>query len=221
VRALVRFRWLVPALALPACIALAGVGIQAAAFRRPARETLVAAEALHELLQYRVMRGTEQIGRQRLATTCVQGWYHTPRHRHLVPGAIVLVSNGERLYDFGNGVRRLGRQGRAGLTDRARFLLAACPRSIAERISVHLLGGQGVDTDPSHDDGASALAIAFGGRRRPIDLYVNRGTYRPVELKLSGTVRGWSDLEPGGGRRAVIRVRRAFHLRTRPKVQRA
>src|SRR2546428_9365906 len=45
VRALVRFRWLVPALALPACIALAGVGIQAAAFRRPARETLVAARS--------------------------------------------------------------------------------------------------------------------------------------------------------------------------------
>src|SRR2546428_12681414 len=98
VRALVRFRWLVPALALPACIALAGVGIQAAAFRRPARETLVAADALHELLQYRVMRGTEQIGRQRPATTCVEGWYHTPRPRHPPPRRIVLVSKRERPY---------------------------------------------------------------------------------------------------------------------------
>ena len=219
-RALDRFRWLVPAFALPVSIALAGIGLQAVAFRRPARETLVATAALRELLRYRVMRGTEQLGRQRLATTCVQGWYRTPRHDRLVPGAIVLVSNGERLYDFGSGIRRVGVRGRVGPVDRARFTLAGCPRFIAEGIAFRLLKGDGVDTDPTHADGTPTLTMGFGTRRRSIDLSVDRTDYRPVELTLSArAVRGSSDLRPGGGRAAVIRVRRAFHLPTRPKAQ--
>ena len=217
-RALVRFRWLVPAISLPLCVAIAGVGVQAAAFRRPPRETLVATAALHELVLYHVMRGKESVGRERLGTICVQGWYRPARHRQLVPGAIVLFSNGERLYDLGNGVRRIGRRGRVGTLDWTRFVLAACPRYIGRDISARLLGGTHMDSDPSYADGARTVAITFGERKRPIELYVDRRTYLPVELKLSGEgLRGWSDLQPGGGRSALIRVRRAFNLGTRPE----
>ncbi len=214
-RALVRFRWLLSAIALPVCVAALGVGIQAAAFQRPPRDALAATDAMRQLLRFRVMRATETIDRRSVGSICVQGWYHAAHRRQLSAGELVLLGNGEKLYDFGNGVRRIGRRGRVGKLDLARFLLAGCPHFIGAGVGKRLIGSRWIDVDPSSTDGASTLTLSLGERAKPIDLYVAKRTYQPVELSLSGApARGWSDLTPGGGRAAVARVRRAFRLST-------
>jgi hypothetical protein len=212
VRTLVRFS-VVPALGVPICVALVGVGVQAAAFRRPPEDTLVAVGALRELIRYRVMRGTERIDRRSVSTVCVQGWFHATGHRRFVRGAIVLLGNGERLYDFGGGVRRVGQRGVATPADGARFVLAGCPGFLGLRVGERLFKGIPLEADPARVDGTSTVAIVFRYRSRLIDLYVDSRTLKPLELRLSGAqVRGWTDLDPGGGRAAIIRVRRAFGL---------
>ncbi len=221
-RALVRFRLLLPALGLPACVAVVGVGVQAAAFRQPSEDALVTAQALQGLIRYRIIRGTEQIGGRSVSTACVEGRFHMPRQRLLVRGALVLLGNGERLYDFGDGVRRVGRRGPAPRVDRIRFLLAGCPRMLDRRIGSRLVRGLPVEADPARGARATAVAIAFADQHSAIALYVDRRTFRPLELTLRRQEgRAWSDLEPGGGRPTMLRVRRAFGLWHKRKVQRA
>jgi hypothetical protein len=216
VRALGRFRLILPVVAVPVCVAALGVGIQAAAFQRPPKDALVATAALRELLRYRVMRATEFVGHGHVRATCVQGWYRVGHRRHLAPGALVLLANGVKLYDLGNGVRRIGRHGLASPLDIARFLLAGCPRFIGGRVGARLLDSRWIDADPGRIGGVSTLKFTFGDRTKPIELFVRRRTYRPVELTLTGPpVSGRSELSPGGGRAAIAPVRRAFHLGSR------
>src|SRR5207302_10746211 len=108
VRALGRVGWLLPAITVPVCVAALGVGIQAPAFQRPPGDALVATDALRELLRYRVMRATEVVRSHELHSICGQGWYHRAHHRRLVPGALVWLSNGVKLYDVANGVHDIG-----------------------------------------------------------------------------------------------------------------
>lgn len=206
-----RFRWLVPALGIPLCIAATGIGIQAAAFGRPARESLVAAAAIRELFRYRVMRGTEQVAGRRLSSVCIDGRFPTRRHR-LVRGSLVLLSNGERLYDIGYGIQRVGHLGRAAPVDRARFLLAGCPHYIGEEVSGRLLRAQAVDADPARPLAKRAsLAIVFGRPTQPASFFVVLPSYLSVGMRLDGSqVRGESRLVPGGGKGQILRVERAF-----------
>ena len=221
VRALVRFRSVVPVIFVPLCVVLGALGIQAAVFSRPSRNDLVAAQALRTLLGYRVIRATEDIGRRTSAAICVQGWFHAPRHRRPVRGELVLIGREERLYDFGSGIRHFGDRRRVNRLDRLRFMLAGCPRFVGAQVSDALIRNRKIDVDPRRADGLAAESIVFGKRQAPIDLLVARHTYKPVELALSsGPVRGWSDLEPGGTPAVVSFVRHAFHLRT-PRVRRA
>ena len=219
-RALNRLRWLLPALAIPAVVVLLGVSLQAAAFKRAPRTSLLATAAVGELMRYHVMRGTEELGRQDLASVCIQGWFHSPRHRRLVRGALVLLGTGERLYDVGNGIQRLTRNGSrvADAVDRARFVLAGCPRFIGDRVGTTLVHGSRFATLTNRSDGRRALTIVLWGQGSRISLAVDSRTYRPVAIEFGNhAVRGWSDLEPGGGKAAIFRVRKAFHLRTVPR----
>ena len=209
-------RTLGPAVCLPLCILLASLGVQAAAFRRPPRDDLVAATALRTLLGYHVMRATEDIANHTSPSVCLQGWFPAPRHRRLVRGALVLIGNGERLYDLGSGIRRLGKQGSVGTLDRLRFVLAGCPRFIGAGIGDGLLRNRRIDVDPARADGLAVDSIVFGKRRAPLDLLVTRRTYAPVELvSAGGSIHGRSRLEAGGSPALVRRVRTAFHLLTR------
>lgn len=219
-RALNRLRWLLPALAIPALVVLLGVGMQAAAFKRASRTSLLATAAVGELMRYHVMRGTEELGRQDLASVCIQGWFHSPRHRRLVRGALVLLGTGERLYDVGNGVQRLTRTGShaADPVDRARFVLAGCPRFISDRVGTTLVHGSRFVALTNRSDGRAALTIVLSANGSRMSLAVDSRTYKPVAIAFGNrAIRGWSDLEPGGGRAAIVRVRKAFHLRTRPR----
>src|SRR5207247_9292123 len=114
VRGLGRFRWLLPAAAIPACAVTAGITMQAAAFGRAPEDSLVATGALRELVRYRVMRGVESIDGRSIATTCIQGWFGMPKKQRVAPGAIVLLGSGERLFDLGFGVRHLVRVADSG-----------------------------------------------------------------------------------------------------------
>jgi len=209
VRALIRFRWLLPAFVIPVCIAMLGLGLQAAAFPRPPAESLLTADMLRKLLRYREMRATENIGGRRVSAVCVQGRFTGATGRPEL-GARVLLGNGERLYDFGHGVREVGRRGRSDRADQVRFLLAGCPNVLADLISTRLRESS-IEADAASADGRAAVAIRFGHRRSPIDLYVDAHVYKPIELTLSGKDgRGSSDLAPGGTFAAIVRVRRAF-----------
>lgn len=210
VRSLARVRWLLPALLVPVGITALGVGIQVAAFRRPPASALLVTDALRVLLRYRVIRGTEEFTARRVASVCVQGWFRTPRHRRFVRGAIVLLGTGERLYDFGDGIR-VFRAGRAGQADRVEFLLAGCPRVLAQRLGARLIRATPM-TRTARIDGQAAVGIGVG-RRSSLELYVSRGDYAPLALTLvGGAGRGRSDLEPGGSSELVVRVRHAFGL---------
>ena len=225
-RALGRFCWLLPALAIPACAAAAGITIQAAAFGRAPGDSLVAAAALRELVRYRVMRGVESLDGRSIATTCVQGWFTMPKKGgRVAPGAIVLLGNGERLFDLGFGVRRLVRVAHsrsANLEDRVRFVLAGCPRYLGDHLATDLVRGRPVEAVDERSDGQRAAAITAGSRHAKLTLDVTRRTDKPLAVSFSeGRLRGSSDLVPGGGTQAIRRVRHAFDLSVHPERARA
>ena len=216
-RALGRFRWLLPALAVPACVVAVAVAIQAAAFGKAPEDSRLAADALRELVRFHVMRGTESIDGRSVSTTCIQGWFSAPRHRRLVRGALVLLGNGERLYSLGSGIRRLlptGGSRPAPVEDRVRFVLAACPHYLDDRFATDLLLGRPTEAVDRPADGEQALAITFGTGRAQLTYDVQRTDDRPLALSFAyAGFRGSSDLAPGGGAPATMRVRDAFHLR--------
>lgn len=219
VRALGRLRWLLLALGIPACIAAAGVVLQAAAFGRAPKDTLVATNALRELVRYHVMRGDESFAGKDLTTTCIQGWFRAPRSSRLLPGALVLLGNGERLYDLGTGIRVFPKDGPtrpADLAERTRFVLAGCPRFLGNRFAFDLIRGRAVEASSGRADGEAASTIAVGGSDARLTLDVTPITDKPLELLYSdGRYHGASDLVPGGGASAIRRVRRAFDLTRR------
>ena len=215
---------MLPAFAIPACAAAVGVALQAAAFGRASNDSLVATEALRELVRYRVMRGTESLAGRSIEATCIQGWFKIPGDRRLSRGALVLLSNGERLYDFGHGVRRLRRNERvehgrpANLEDRVRFVLAACPRYLGDQFAPDLVRGRAVEAVDRRSDGTNAAAIIVGSRHAELTLAVTRVMHKPIALSFKdGRFTGWSDLVPGGGGAEVRRVQRAFELPLHPK----
>jgi hypothetical protein len=216
---------LLPAVAVPACIVALGVALQAAAFGRAPNDSLLATAALRELVRYRVMRGTESFLGRPIGTTCVQGWFRLPGRRRLAFGALVLLADGERLYDVGFGVRRLmhlAHSRPADLADRVRFVLAACPRYLDDHFATDLVRGRPVETVAARSDGANAAAIIAGSRHAKLTLDVTRVTYEPLSLSFSqGRLRGSSDLVPGGGAAAIRRVRHAFDLTARREPARA
>lgn len=204
-RALLRFRWVLPAIGIPVAVAVLGVTIQAAAFERPSRAVTLATNAIHQLAQYRVMRSSQAAPADPARSICLQGWF--PRKHRVARGALVLLSDGTRLYDFGHGIRRF--DGKAATwAQRRRFLLAGCPRLLGDRFATRLLRGAQARLLPTLADGTSVYAIRVAGS--PLELFVARSTLRPVALRLTGA--GTADLEPGGGRAPIAAVRRAFRL---------
>jgi hypothetical protein len=199
-------------IAVPLCVLVTALAIQAAALRRPSRGDLFAAQVLHTLLGYRVMRSTESIGVQRSRAICLQGWFRVRQHRRLVRGDLVLIGRRDRLYDFGSGIRRFGAKHRVHGVDRVRFMLAGCPRFIDTQVGNGLTRNARIDVDSLRADGLLADSMVFG-KRAGIELFVDPRTHTPVELALvRGKVRGSSDLAAGGSPAVVRLVRRAFHL---------
>lgn len=215
-RALRRFRWLLPALAVPACVVVVAVAIQAAAFGKAPEDARLAAGALRELVRFHVMRGTELIDGRSTSATCIQGWFRTPRRRRLVRGALVLLGNSERLYTLGSGIRRLLPSGRslpAAPEDRVRFVLAGCPHYLDDRFATDLIRGRPVEAVDRPADGEQAVAITFGNGRARLTYDVTPTDDRPLALSFEyGRFHGSSDLVPGGGAPAMRRVRQAFDV---------
>jgi hypothetical protein len=216
VRAFGRFRSFLPAAAIPICAAALGIAVQAAAFGRASTDSLVATKAVRRLVRYDVMRGTETLGGRSIGTACVQGTFRLPGGRGPAHGALVLLGNGERLYDFGLGVWRLSRSGQrraAGREDRLRFLLAGCPTYLGNHVGDDLVRGRPLEAFDERSDGAPAAAIVVGSRHALLTLDVTRFTQKPLALTVrEGRIRGSSDLVPGGGAATIRLVRRAFDL---------
>lgn len=196
-----------------------GTAVQAAAFGHAPEDSLVATEAVRSLVRYRVMRSIERVGGRSLTATCVQGSFRTGDRGRLVTGALVLLGNGDRLYDAGRGVRRvlsLGRSRAAGRVDRRRFILAACPHYLSDHFANDLIRGRPVEAVDERGDGATVADLIAHSRHATLALEVTRLTYEPLSLSLrEGRFRGSSDLVPGGTAAAIRRVHRAFQLGTR------
>ena len=204
-QALTRLRLLLPAIAIPACLAAAGFALDATAFDRPSASELLATRALRQLAEYRVMRGQASLDGRSFRTICVQGWF--PEGDRVARGALVLLGDGTRLYDFGGGIRRYG-GALATRTERRAFLLAGCPHVLDARFGSQLLRGA-AEVAPTRADGTAAYAVRIG-RPTSLALLVTRPSLRPLALRLPGT--GWSDLEPGAGARTIADVRRSFRI---------
>ena len=211
---------MLPALGLPACAAVVGVAVQAAAFGRAPKDSLVVAQALRELSRYHVMNATETVAGRPLRSSCVQGWFKFGSRRRLTRGAIVLFSNGERLYDLGHGVRRLPRRRPsrpADLEDRVRFVLAACPLYLTDRLATDLVRGTTIELSDRRTDDTEAAAIIVGAHRTRLTLDVTPLAYKPVAMSFtSRRFSGSSDLVPGGGGAEIWSVRHAFHFSVHP-----
>lgn len=196
-----------------------GTAVQAAAFGHAPEDSLVATEAVRSLVRYRVMRSIERVGGRSLTATCVQGSFRTGDRGRLVTGALVLLGNGERLYDAGLGVRRVLRSGRtrtARRVERRRFILAACPRYLGYHFANDLIRGRPVEAIDGRGDGANVAGLIARSRHARLVLDVTRLTYEPLSLSFrEGRFRGSSDLVPGGSAAAIRRVRHAFDLGTR------
>jgi hypothetical protein len=209
-------RVLLPALGIPVLIGALSLAVQSAALPAPTEDSLVAAATLRELLRYRVMTGAETVAGRRTSSVCVDGWFRSPARRRPVRGALVLLGDGTRLYDVGTGVRRLGRAGLAGRLDRARFLLAGCPRVVGADVTARLVHGRRVDPDPGRLNRAKALTITLGHPGRRLYFVVAARTYKPLALEVDWrTVRGRSTLYPAERASAVARVERRFDLPAR------
>ena len=204
--ALRRARWLLPALVVPAAVTALGLGVQALAFERPAPGQLFATEALRELVRFRAMRASERVANGRVRSLCVEGWFRARHHRRLRHGALVLLSDGTRLYDLGHGIRSWDGLPAARL-NRRRFLLAGCPHAFGARLASALVHGEGVSVTAVDDNGTRAYELRV--RKSRLGLVVAAGTLRPVEVFV-GTEH--SILTTARAAAALEVVRRAFEL---------
>jgi hypothetical protein len=207
VRALGRFRWLLPAIAVPVAVTGLGLGVQALAFERPARGTLFATEALRELVRFRAMRATERLGSVRVRSLCVEGWFHARDRQRLRRGALVLLSDGTRMYDLGRGIKSWDGIP-AGPLNQRRFLLAGCPHAFDERLASALVHGGAISVTPVRVGGRKGYALRLAGSR--LGFVVSAERFRPVEVFL-GPAR--SLLTTAKAAPALRVVRRAFGLR--------
>jgi hypothetical protein len=170
-------------------------GLQALVLRRPTRQQLIAARALHKLLAYQVVRATERIGDRTLQSVCLDERLTDAKTHRPEPAAFVLMSPLERLYDLDHGVRALGRRPSRARAAQTRFLLAGCPYFLASRLGAGLSRQKRVSIEPVRADGVPALRVEFSRNRHRLVLYVARGSLRPLELAVVGRAEE-SDLEP-------------------------
>lgn len=180
--------------------------VQALVFERPSPGTLFATQALRTLVRYRAMDASEQLPTGRVRSVCVEGWFHPPHHHLLHRGALVLLSDGTRLYDLGHGIRSWDGIP-AGPLNRSRFMLAGCPRMFDERLAAALVHGAGVTTRAVRDDGGPAFELQFAKSR--IGLVVTAGTLRPDAVLLA---QGRSELTTAKAAKALAVVDQAFGL---------
>lgn len=200
-------------LLIPACIVSLSFALQVTALRRPSHDSLVTATALRQLNYYRVMRAVETVDRRRLTSTCLHTWFRIRTSGRLRPGELVLLSNGERLYDVGHGVRILGQGRVAGRADWLRFILAGCPHYVGAVVGAELISGSDVETTDASFRHRPAIVLRVRlNRHQWVGLYVRARTYLPLELRFQSQSGARSDLEPGGGLTAVRLVQRAFGL---------
>jgi hypothetical protein len=169
--------------------------VQAGAFPRPSSSQLVAAKVVKELLRYPVMHATEYGDGMKISTVCLEELVVVPRAEHRELASLVVTQGGQRYYDLGHGIRVLP-DARSRPTDaHERFMLAACPALLADRISARLADRKRIVVKAASIDGVSAVELEFGRAPTTIELFVEHRTLRPVWLTV-GRDGGGSDLQP-------------------------
>ena len=198
-------------------LALVGLAfaVQVGAFPRPSSVQLLTANVLKTLLRYPVMRATAQLDGHAASSVCLNERVTIRGDRHRPLASLVLVNGAQRYFDVGHGIRQLGGVGLPYPVVRARFLLAACPALLAQRLGARLSRRGPISPRLTRVDGVPALEFEFGRAGSRVDLFVQRHTLRPVWLALSGQGVA-SDLEPTASSEPVEpALQSAFKLRVR------
>jgi hypothetical protein len=179
---------------------------------RPGTDELRAAAVAGRLSLYPVMRASQVTRGHRLGSVCWDGSFRPAPHAQTRRGALVLLSNGERLYDVGHGIRNWSTHKLVRWPLQQRFILAGCPRQLSDRIAARLMHGPDIEVSSGSAYGAAAYVVRFGTPRRAIELVTARNTLVARELHLGNHgALGTSDLA-GGGTAVVRRVARAFGI---------
>src|SRR5262249_45319576 len=145
---------------------------------------LLAVDALKALSRYHVMGSTEQLSARPLRSLCFESPVFDRKTHSFVLGSFVLVGTSQRYYDLGHGVHFVGTGASTYKVARTRFLLAGCPQFLAQRLGSLLLKWHRIRVVDVRTDGVAALRIHFGRPDLGVELYVERSTFRPLELAL-------------------------------------
>jgi hypothetical protein len=198
-------------------LALVGLAfaVQVGAFPRPSSVQLLTVNVLKTLLRYPVMRATAQLDGHAASSVCLNERVTIRGDRHRPLASLVLVNGAQRYFDVGHGIRQLGGVGLPYPVARARFLLAACPALLAQRLGARLSRRGPISPRLTRVDGVPALEFEFGRAGSRVDLFVQSHTLRPVWLAVSGQGVA-SDLEPTASSEPVEpALQSAFKLRVR------
>jgi hypothetical protein len=172
-------------------------GVQAALLNVPSNAQLVAVDALKTLARYHVMGSTEQLSARPRRSLCFENRVFDRKTDSFVLGSFVLVGKRQRYYDLGHGVHFSDTGELTYKVARNRFLLAGCPGFLAQRLGTILLRWRQISITDVRTDGVAAFRIHFGRPDLGVELDVERGSLRPLELALGpGLSAPRSDLEP-------------------------
>ena len=175
---------------LVAGVGLAGFSLQALGFPRPTRGQLVVSSTLNRLLSYQEVSADERVRGREQSSSCVQTTVPTGPKRLPAPTERVVVGN-RLLVDRGIRLTGPGRPAARLLA----FLLAACPAPLSNQIGLSLARRE-VQVRRVQLNGVEAYRLQIGRPARRLILFVERRTFRPLELRVAlGRVAGVSVIE--------------------------
>jgi hypothetical protein len=185
------------ALALAVCVAVVGIclGLQRAVLAEPAAAELQAARVEGAMILYRYVTATIHLpGRRVLASECLEGWLPRVDGHAASRGAEVIFSDGERLREArGAASTRFallgGPQGRVPFT--TQVVLAGCSRTVADRLSLALIGDTPTSAVPALFRGRRVLELHVQTRYSDFRLFADPTTKLPVAVEAGG---GWSSI---------------------------
>jgi hypothetical protein len=181
-------RWLGPLVvgaALATAVGAAGFSVESTTLPRPSRAQLVGTRALDWLIHERLVKTVEKINGRRLQGVCMESWFRTLGRPGRRFGALLVRSDGVRALVVAGRVLRLPgtASARAGSLPSA-FEIAACPRSLANRLSVGVQDRRHLALSRTRFAGKSAFRLSFSIPDGRIILFVRRNGGVPLAEHL-------------------------------------
>lgn len=165
--------------------AIVAFALQMTALGRPTNGSLALVATLHRLSKYQHSTATIDLAGHLYNTSCRDQWLGDRR------AAKVLVDDRRQLLEVG------GRLEDTGRIAWAEFQLAGCPRPLLHWLTTELTRYNVVDARRGEADARPAIIFRLPKARPKIAVVVSAATSLPLEVVLSGRLRGFSDLAYG------------------------